>query len=293
MLEIRVIDKEDIGNVSSFISRFNNSEESHIGYCGKDKDEITKYMINEISDVKYIDSFVVAYEGNHLLGVLGFDADLEDNSAEIWGPFIVADKWDIVFDMWNKMTDLLPSEIDSLQMFPNANNIRVRQLANDLSFKKHSDETILIFELNNSHNLNSISIEDFTPAYHEDMKQLHDKVFPGTYYSGQQIIERLDEHRKVFIITKKGNFCGYIYVEAEPEFGEANIEFFSVEESERSNGIGGQLLKGALKWLYTFENIQSTRLCVNATNDRAINLYKKVGFDHLHDLCAFTKDLKK
>ncbi|MFD2042738.1 GNAT family N-acetyltransferase [Ornithinibacillus salinisoli] len=293
MLEIRVIDKEDVGKVSNFIARLNSSEESHIGYCGKDKEEIAKYMINDISDIKYTDSFVVAYEDNKLVGVLGFDADLEESSVEIWGPFIVPNNWDVVFDMWKKMTDLLPSEIESLEMFPNLKNIQVCQLAKNLSFKKHSDETILIFQRKNGHELKSVSIEELTPEYYLDMMQLHDKAFPGAYYSGQQIIKRLDEHKRVFIITNNGNFCGYIYVEAEPEFGEANIEFFAVEKSDRGTGIGGQLLTGALKWLFTFEDIESVRLCVNSTNGSAITLYKKVGFQHLYDLCAFTKNLEK
>ncbi|MFB5664382.1 GNAT family N-acetyltransferase [Alteribacillus sp. HJP-4] len=293
MLEIRTINKEDVGRVSNFISRININEESHIGYCGTDKDEIANSMINDISDVKYFDSFVAAYEDNNLVGVLGFDAELEDSSAEIWGPFIVPNKWDIVFDMWKKMTELLPDEINSMEMFPNGKNIRVCELAKKLSFKKYSEETILIFQRNNCPELESVSIDELTPEYCLDMQQLHDEAFPDTYYSAQQITKRLDENKKVFIITKEGIFCGYIYVEAEPEFREGNIEFFAVEKSERGNGIGGQLLTGALKWLITIKDIESIRLCVNSSNGSAVNLYKKVGFQHLHDLSVFTKNLRK
>ncbi|MDQ0159713.1 GNAT family N-acetyltransferase [Alkalibacillus salilacus] len=291
MLEIRMIDKEDLGSVSGFISQMNISEESHIGYCGKDKNEIAKYMVNDISDVKYTDSFVVAYEGNKLVGVLGFDADLDDNSAEIWGPFILREKWNIVYEMWKKMAEMLPKKIDSLEMFPNVKNTRVCQLSSSLSFKKYSDETILIFQGTNSHELKSTSVEELSPEYFVDMVQLHDEAFPNTYYNGQQIIKRLDDHKKVFIITNEGQLCGYIYVEAEPEFGEASIEFFAVEKSERGNGIGAQLLTGALKWLFTFEGMDSITLCVNSANVNAINLYKKVGFEHLHDLYTFTKNI--
>lgn len=249
-------------------------------------------MRHDISDVKYTESFVVAYEGNKLVGVLGFDADLEDKSAEIWGPFIFPDKWDITHGMWKKMIDMLPKEVDSLEMFPNLNNIRVCQLAEDLSFEKYSDETILIFRRENTKELKTVSIEELTTEYYLNMMQLHDEAFPTAYYSGQQIINRLDDNKKVFMVTNKGLFCGYIYVEADPEFGEASIEFFAVEKSERGNGIGGKLLLGALKWLFTFRSMDSITLCVNSTNDYAINLYKKVGFEHLHDLCAFTIKLE-
>ncbi|WP_017187290.1 GNAT family N-acetyltransferase [Alkalibacillus haloalkaliphilus] len=291
MLDIKVIEQEELGKVSRFIAELNHDEESHIGFCGKEQDEIAHCMKNDMDDINYTDSFIVAYEGNELVGVLGFDADFENSNAEIWGPFIVPSKWDIVFDMWNEMTDLLTSEIESLEMFPNLKNERACQFAKDVSFEKYSDESILTFERNDRHELKSDSIDEMTPAYYDDMKQLHDEAFPGAYYSGQQIIERLDEDKKVFIKTNDGALIGYIYVEAEPEFGDGSIEFFAVKESEKGRGVGKELLTGALKWLFTYESIQSITLCVNSTNASAINLYKKAGFQHQHDLCSFTKQI--
>ncbi|WP_042221677.1 GNAT family N-acetyltransferase [Oceanobacillus manasiensis] len=293
MCKIRGINKADIEEVSTFISKLNNREESHIGYCGTDQKEVAKYMQEEITDVPYFDSFVGAYENNQLVGVLGFDADLEDKSAEIWGPFINKDKWDIVFSMWEKAISLLPKEIDSLEMFPNLKNTRVCQLARDLSFNKYSDETILVFSRSNSNKLEGNRLEELTPKHHHTMKQLHNEAFPNAYYDGEQIMKRLNENRKVFVITKNEELSGYIYVEAEPEFGEASIKFFAVAPIVRGKGIGRQLLAGSLKWLFTFESMDSITLCVNSTNQNAINLYKKVGFQHQHDLISFTKDVGK
>ena len=292
--KIRVIEKEEITEVSNFIARLNHNEQAHIGYCGTDGKEIAKSMREEISDVKYTDSFVVAYENKQLIGVLGFDADLERNVAEIWGPFILPDKWRISRDLWKKMTELLPPEISSLEMFPNSKNIHACDLATSLSFKKSSDESILVFERGNGLELEqtTLELEELTLAFYPNMKQLHDKAFPRAYYNGEQIVNQIDAHRKVFIITKNSSFSGYIYVETEPEFGEASIEFFAVEESARGNGIGRQLLMGALKWIFTFEDMESITLCVNSANNKAINLYKKSGFRHVHDLCSFIKEIR-
>ncbi|WP_195914015.1 GNAT family N-acetyltransferase [Planomicrobium sp. YIM 101495] len=293
MVELRVLQNEDLQEVSRFISQLNNHEETHIGYCGEDEKEIAKSMEADITDVKYAESFVGAYERNQLIGVLGFDADLEDGSAEIWGPFLLDWKRDLAFAMWEKTMDLLPGEIKSLEMFPNRRNVQVCQLAKDLSFEKYSDETILLFTRDNSMELESAILEELTPTFELAMKRVHDQAFHGAYYNAQQILARLNEHRKVFIMTRGDVFCGYIYVEAEPEFGEASIEFFAVEESERGNGVGATLLTGALQWLFTFENMDSITLCVNSKNRSAINLYKKVGFQHLYDLCAYTKDIRQ
>ncbi|PYZ96662.1 GNAT family N-acetyltransferase [Alteribacter lacisalsi] len=292
MIEIKTIGREAVGEVASLIAELNNSEESHIGYCGKDENEIRKSLLEDLDEVPFSDCFAGVYEGATLVGVVGFDADLEDRSAEVWGPFLQENKWEAAFDLWNKMIELLPEEIDSLQMFSNAKNLRVCHLADELSFKKHSDQTILEFHRENRESLNSAQVEEITPEYVSAMTKLHDQAFPDTYYNGRQIIDRLNDHyRKVFVITSKGALTGYIYVEAEPEFGDANIEFFAVDPSARGQGIGTQLLAGALQWLFTFESIESIRLCVNASNGQAIHVYKKAGFQHLHDLRVFTKEI--
>ncbi|KOP81276.1 GNAT family N-acetyltransferase [Cytobacillus solani] len=291
MAEIELMKYNEVDIVADFISEINKIEESNIGYCGKDSLEIAHALREDISDIPYNNSFLTVYEEGELIGVLGFDADLENNSAEIWGPFVKKNKWDVVNTLWNKMIGLLPDEINSISMFPNKQNKQVLQLAKDLSFNRHSDQTILKFNRNRITELDAVSILELKEEYFTEMKQLHDKYFPNTYYSGQQIINRLNEERKVFIIVDNSQLCGYIYVEAEPAYGEASIEFFAVKESERGKGIGSKLLTIALKWLFTIESIKSITLCVNSSNQNAISLYKKVGFQHIHELCFFTRNV--
>ncbi|MCF6137688.1 GNAT family N-acetyltransferase [Pseudalkalibacillus berkeleyi] len=289
MVQIRTMHKDDIDPVSMLISELNNNEESHIGYCGKDMHEIANSFIKEITDIKYTDSFVVAYEKGELVGVLGFDAYFENNSVEIWGPFMKENKWDDVFRLWDEMLILLPSDIDTIGMFPNKNNLRLQRFAKELGFTQQSEQTILTFSRDDRTKLRDAPIVDLTEEYFSEMKQLHDQVFPNTYYNGQQIIDRLNKDRKVFIIKDSIHISGYIYIEAEPEFGEASIEFIAVKESEQGKGLGTKLISVALKWLFTYEEMTSITLCVNSNNKNAICLYKKVGFKQLHDLVFFQK----
>ncbi|MFN7250317.1 MAG: GNAT family N-acetyltransferase [Anaerobacillus sp.] len=291
MVKIDLMKKNEVQVVAKFISDLNKIEQSHIGYCGKDSLEIAHSLINDITDITYDKSFVTVYEKEELIGVLGFDADLENNSAEIWGPFVKGNKWDIVNSMCEKMYKLLPEEINTICMFPNSKNSKVLQLATNLSFIKHSDQTILQFSRDRKDELEDVPILELREEYFIEMVKLHEETFPGTYYTGQQIIDRLNENRKVFIIVNNNQVSGYVYVESEPAYGEASIEFFAVKESERGKGIGCQLLTVALKWLFTIDSIQSITLCVNSSNQKAINLYKRVGFKHIHDLCFFTKKM--
>lgn len=291
MTEVVLMKNEEVDRVAKFISEINSIEVSHIGYCGQDCLEIAHTLREYITDIPYNNSFLTVYDEGELIGVLGFDADLESNSAEVWGPFIKDDKWHIVMSMWRKMIDLLPNEINSISMFPNKENKKVLELVKELSFNRHSDQTILNFSRSRVEELEDVFIQELTEDYNLELVQLHDNSFPNTYYNGQQIIKRLNEDRKVFIIENDGQLCGYIYVEAEPAYGEASIDFFAVKESARGKGIGGNLLTVALKWLFTMESIGSITLCVNSSNQNAIKLYKKVGFQLKHELCFFTKDL--
>ncbi|MDT8862601.1 GNAT family N-acetyltransferase [Alkalihalobacillus sp. MEB130] len=291
MTEIALMKNKEVDSVAKFISDMNKTERSHIGYCGQDWLEIAHSLREDLTDIPYNKSFFTVYDEGGLVGVLGFDADLENNSAEVWGPFIKEHKWDIVISMWKMMIELLPEEIKTISLFPNKENKKVLQLAKGLSFNRHCDQTILKFPRNKVKELKKVSLLELTEEYYVEMVQLHNNSFPNTYYNGQQIINRLNENRKVFISINAGQLCGYIYVEADPVYGEASIEFFAVKESERGKGIGGELLTVALKWLFTIESIDSITLCVNSSNQNAINLYKKIGFQQKHELCFFTKDL--
>ncbi|MFE8699669.1 GNAT family N-acetyltransferase [Cytobacillus sp. FJAT-54145] len=291
MLTFKKMSKSDTEMVAEFISTLNKLDTHHIGYCGTDAKEIENTLREDITDVPYWESFLIALDHDSFIGVLGFDADIENGSAEIWGPFVKEDYWTIVPEMWREMQSFLPSGIEKLYMFPNKNNISSLEFAKQEGFQIHSEQTILEFEKVDFHH-NKKPLEEITEAHYSEFVSLHDHTFPSTYYNGDQIIARLNNHRKVFITKESDVLTGYIYVEAEPEFGEANIEFFAVHEQYRGKGIGGQLLHCALQWIFSFTSINTVTLCVNASNVLAITLYKRVGFTHVHDLVFLTKEMK-
>ncbi|WP_255488123.1 GNAT family N-acetyltransferase [Ornithinibacillus hominis] len=289
MVKTAFIEQEDVEKVARFIAELNRLESSHIGFCGKDSIEIAEYMKEEIP---YPKSFVAAqYEGD-LLGVVGIDPDFDSGVGEVWGPFVIEEQKGIVDQMWVKLLENKLAGINTFLLFPNKENKLVHEFAIRNGFSKGSEQAILIFDRNDVHRLQDSNLMELTAEYHDEMVALHDQLFPGTYYSGQQIIDRLDERNKVFILVEDEELCGYVYVEAEPEFSDGSIEFVGVHQSKRSKGIGSQLIAGSLKWLFTFETIPSIRLTVSAENKTAVNLYQKAGFRLQHSLNTFKKDRK-
>ncbi|UII57573.1 GNAT family N-acetyltransferase [Cytobacillus spongiae] len=289
MLVVKKMDAKELKEAASFIAQVNQIEEHHIGYCGTDANEIRKSLAEDLTDVPFTESFVTAYWNEELIGVLGFDVATDDQSAETWGPFVKGYDFRVAQNMWEHLIESLPNEIQTLAMFPNQKNTRAIQFAQELQFVKKSEQAILTFHRNDCCKLKEAKQHKLTEAFEEQMIELHDRIFPGTYYSGKTIVDRQNEERQVFILTEGTRLIGYIYVEAEPEFGEGSIEFFAVDEGERGKGIGEQLLAIALRWLFTFPTIEEITLCVNASNDRAIRLYQKVGFRLEHELSYFSK----
>ncbi|WP_270179738.1 GNAT family N-acetyltransferase [Alkalihalobacillus sp. CinArs1] len=288
MVEVAVMKKSELQSVSRFIAKLNRREDCHIGYCGTNSCEIADTMREEF-EVPYWKSFVTVYQSNVLVGVLGFEVDLERNLVEVWGPFVEDQYWSFIPTMWEKMLQLLPEETSVIQMFPNKKNINCVRFAESLGFSHSSEQAILEFNRQSFRRENKL--EEISDDYIIPFISLHDQTFSNTYYSGGQIVERLNDTRKVFITSEEGTLTGYIYVEVEPEFGEANIEFFAVDEAFRGRGTGGRLLDQALFWIFTFKEVDTVTLCVNAENQKALQLYERAGFTLVHELSAYSKEI--
>ncbi|MFE7061682.1 GNAT family N-acetyltransferase [Sutcliffiella sp. NPDC057660] len=274
---------------AAFIAKMNAKEEQHIGYCGTDRKEILHTLKENLSDIPFTESFIIATHKEEIRGLIGFDADSGNHSAEIWGPFIQDPYTHQLPKLWEHLLALLPSLSYSLSLFSNKKNTLVNRFAEQQGFVLQSEQTILKMDCRTPLNVMNLSDYEITPEFFMDMEKLHDEIFPSTYYSGSQIIERVNAHRKVFIHTEDNKLAGYIFVEVEPEFGEASIEFFAVKDSERRKGIGAMLLQKGVSWIFTFQGIEAINLCVDSANRKAISLYQKVGFYIQHELNYYVK----
>ncbi|MGD7055103.1 GNAT family N-acetyltransferase [Sutcliffiella horikoshii] len=281
-----------IEEVATFIAKLNNQSSSHIGYCGKQQQEILAYLQKELTDVPFERAFVLAFKEETLIGLIGFDADFEQKSAEVWGPFVEEDHQDQAIYLFKDMLQLIPPEVERLYMFPNKENETAITTAANFNFSKQSEQAILIMRRNDYSASQVSKLSFLTEQRNGEMIRLHNLAFPDTYYTGEEIINRINEHRKVFCYIKDDKLAGYIYVEVEPEFSEASIEFFAVDKSFRGQSIGTELLKGAVSWIFSFKEIDELQLCVNSTNNHAIRLYQKAGFKLSDELYFFQKKLK-
>ena len=103
-------------------------------------------------------------------------------------------------------------------------------------------------------------VEEASQQVFEQFIVLHNNIFPNTYYEGNEIIERLSDTNKLFVSMKNGKLEGYVYVEVNPEFHEANIEFIATAENSRRKGVGERILQGAIQYIFSFQGMRDSTM---------------------------------
>ena len=258
----------------------NNDATHYVGYCGDEKEELLHTILHDFPHIGWGKSFVVIYEDNKIIGVLGFDVDEVKKCVEILGPFIIANDWEeVTLHMWKELIGKIPFHIEKFYGFYHVKNNNCARLMKVLHAKEQDRHSIFSLSHNIVEERSICNVEEASLQVFEVFIALHNHVFSNTYYNGNEIIERLSDTNKLFVSMKNDKLEGYVYVEVNPEFHEANIEFIATAENSRRKGIGERLLQRAIQYIFSFKGMREIELCLNTNNDRAMKLYKKVGFE--------------
>lgn len=292
----KVRSSNDISEISRFISEMNSQSKHHIGYCGTDALEIKHTLLNDFSDLPFEESFLCAYEGDVLIGVLGLDYDKETAEAELWGPFISNNNWQEVANLlWDTMLKNFPFPLMRIYGFYNVENLAGKWFMEVQGVKFEGEHSIMTISSRNV-SLNqstTITINEMQDDNIKEFKALHEQEFPNTYFSAEEIISRQGEEQKLFIATNQQQFYGYVFCEVTPEFGEGDIHFLAVSPTARKKGVGTQLLKKCLGFFSSFETITEITLSVKLDNQAALKVYLNAGFYEKHRLKFFSLNRQK
>ncbi|MDG5472804.1 GNAT family N-acetyltransferase [Jeotgalibacillus sp. ET6] len=272
--------------MGSFIAGLNKNPEQHTGYFGTEAKEVIDTLKTDFSDLACKDSFAVLKENGKIIAALGADWDQDSATGELWGPYSLASG-----EQWQKdasrLWRILQHKINqngTWHGFYNVQNQQAIQWISLLGGKLKSREVILQVLPEELKPSEKESVEEFTELYTEEFKSLHLKVFPDSYFSSGDILSRKNDRNRLFVIEKNQRLAGYVYVEANPSHNEGSIEYIAVNPEFRGMGMGEALLKRAAAFLFQDMNAKEISICVNAGNEAAIHLYKKVGFSEKHRL---------
>ena len=272
---IRQLTNTDFASIAALIAKVNRHKEHNITDLGTDPAEIEHFLRTDLLDLDADKGFWLAFADDQLVGVWGLDYDAAKGYLYSLGPYIDHSEWkDVALSLWEKVERTIPADTKEILYSVNARNENVINFAIERGF------TLRVVGL-----LLKLTPADFTPAEHghiielpDDAKPafiaLHDQLFPGTYYSGEDILGRCDGVRKVFA---NDPLTGYIYVEPRPDYSEAHLEFIGVHPDAQGQGLGKALLSKAIDYVFSFPTIQELTLTVRENNP-ARHLYERVGF---------------
>jgi ribosomal protein S18 acetylase RimI-like enzyme len=280
-LSIRPARKEDFEIVSKLIADQNKNPETHCiqSDTGVDYQSIQNEIIR--LDLDSGICFMVAFQDDQLIGTLGCELDEELGRGWLRGPFVVANTVDwenVAAPLLQGLLNTLPSAIHWLDSFLNIANQRGNDFYLTHGFTQLRLVHVYVAAPPENPPDHSSTCTSLQPNQAQNFITLHDSIFPGTYATGQRIVDKLDDHHQVFVYTQGSEIAGYLYAAIEEESGDGSVEFLGVREAARGSGIGRQLLQAALHWFFEGKKVPRVLLVVNDNLTNARSLYESVGF---------------
>ncbi len=287
-MEITLLTQPQFETMLAFIVQHNQAGENHIGYFGVGESETRQTLAEFVPPLA--ESFLLAWEGGTLVGVFGADYDPEIDRAWLYGPLVTAPNWHEVADqLYAALQALIPAGIHEQELFFDQRNQRGQEFAARHNFLPRSENAVLSLEREAYRPSISVAKQvcEYSAGFFEQFEHLHKTLFPGTYFTARQMVEKLEVDHRLLLAVENGQVLGYHFCKREIESG--YIDFIGVATEARSKGVGADLLDAGINWMFARPEIQRIDLTVNADNPAALHFYQKVGFRTQHILCGFRK----
>ncbi|MFJ7667476.1 GNAT family N-acetyltransferase [Lysinibacillus sp. NPDC097195] len=267
----------DIEELAQFLAEMNKQKTSHIGYCGDEAEEILQTLQADFIAKDGTINFIIArnHEGA-IIAAIGIDMD--DASAEVWGPFNQTGSSDLQQRLWQQLVSVYPT-VQSYYFFINHQNLQQQAFMDALNAQKSGEHFVLEIKENAFNKVSEIKSEPFKQSDFSQFETLHAETFPGTYYDAATIIERLSANRILKVLKNESDdLQGYAYFEVNSEMAEASLEYLAIAQNAQNQGLGTMLLQEVLTEMFAYVHIHHITLCVDNTNSQANHLYFKAGF---------------
>ena len=271
--------KDRFDELVRFAARLNSDGMHHIGFFGEGEADVRSSLAECL--IPPSQGFVMAYDGEDLVGIFGVDAHPEINRAWLFGPLVEHMDWHEVADkLYAKVLPRIPVGIRDYDLFCDVQNTHMEAFAVRHGFPLHSENAVLTLTRDKYNPQAPRSTQVI--AYHEKLfksfEQLHKELFPRAYFTARQIVEKIDENHRLFLGVERDQLLGYHFCKIEPESESGYADFIGTNSSARGRGIGADLLAAGIDWMFSASTTQKINLTVNADNDSARHLYKKFGF---------------
>jgi ribosomal protein S18 acetylase RimI-like enzyme len=278
-MEIIPCSEQRFEELVAFAARLNSDGAHHIGYFGELLASVRESLLE--LEPPAVETFRLAVdEAGQLVGIMGLEIDPEIGRVWLFGPLIEHAEWHAIADqLYQAARPMIPAEIHEYELFGDVQNTNLQEFAQRHTFSSLGEHVILELARADFVNPGLVSqVSEYQAPFFDQLEQLHTGLFPNTYFTTRQIVERQDENRKLFIVAEGDVLQGYIFCKREPETGEGYLDFIGVAEPFQGRGLGRQLVAGGLEWIFSLAGIEKIAETVRASNQTALALYGRFGF---------------
>ena len=289
-LRILPVRRTQFDDIVDFVTRLNAQAEHHIGFFGAREDDIRQTLA--ALDPPVHESFIVAEEDGIMVGLMGVEFDVEIGRAWLFGPLVDHPDWQTLADMlYAAVPSLLPVGIHEHDIFCDVHNQNCRTFATRHGFDVRKEAAILNLSRERFALVPALAAEPYVEVYFEQLEALHNLLFPGTYYTTRQMVEKQDAETHLLVAAENGQLQGYIFFKVEREAGQGYIDFIGVAEPYRNRGLGKRLMAAAVHVMAAAPEVQVVSLTTTPSNAAAMRLYASMGFAIERTMAAFRKQI--
>ena len=277
VMELKIGNAKDceISQIVSLVAEINSNPKSRCLQVDVEQESILaefKELDAPLSEV-----FLVARQGQEIVGALGLDLDREGECVWLLGPFSHTST--INEALLSAAYKSLPDWVKKLRQYFDERSVKLIELHENHWFRT----TSLNYQYKAQAADFTASLDEATSFIEgkeeEAFRKLHELHFPQTWLSASAILERNGKDIAVFVTKEKEELSGYVCASIHPTNIEGTVEYVAVKESFRSKGLGGKLMNRALYWLFIERKVKSVQLVVEAQKKGAHRLYERCGFN--------------
>lgn len=268
---------DELDAVATFAAGLQVRPEQRTAGLGRTPAEIGVYL--ESWATPWHDKSRVADLDGALVGFAACEPDEKLGRAWIYGPLVAEDEWDAIAD--HLLTDVMaeaPPAIADFELSGDLANVRLAALAQRHGFAAGVPHFLLTLDATMIAPSAAGGVIPLPREHEHAFVALHDLLFPGTYYSGAQLLERAaDGTQTVLALVADGELVGYAAGRLD-EAGDGYVDFVGVEPAVRREGYGRALVLALCRTLGDDHPIGRVTLTVSSENGAALALYDDLGF---------------
>lgn len=207
--------------------------------------------------------------------IIGFYQD-EQKVMDVAGPYHCNDDVAIGEKLLNNWIKNFDQSIQ-YNFFFDAKSDYFTQIMGLINAKMNQKEFILTLNLNQvTLSPNRLDVNFMGKNQIDKVKIAFEEIFPNIYVSKEEIVLN-KEHQRVIILEHQNDIAGLAYIKIFPNL--CSLECFGLRSLYRGQKLSVPFLNAVIHKIKDHFDIHTVRLVVDETNDMALNIYEKVGFD--------------